>query len=88
MTFRSLAKALLRRQLRAGLQPKSVLRSTPEAFFVEAYTRCAACQQSIFRDSAEEVAAIRAAETSEQFVQTCTELLQAHDCPAKSAPRN
>lgn len=88
MTFNALAKALLRRQLRLKLQSKAVLHATPPEFFFEAYTHCSHCQRLIFADTAAEVQAIRSADTVEQFVETCTAQLAAHDCPAKSAPRN
>lgn len=88
MTFSALAKALRRRQLRAKLQPKAVIHATPDAFFVDAYTHCAACQRNIFSDTAAEIAAVRAADSVEEFVQLCQYAIALHDCPAKHAAKN
>lgn len=88
MTFRALAKALRRRQLRAKLQPAALIRSLDDDAIVWCYTLCAGCQRNIFGDTAEEMQAVRSAETADQFVRACTERLQTHDCPARHAPNN
>lgn len=85
MTLRALAKALRRRQLRAKLQPAALVRATPDAALIDAYTRCAKCRQPIFAD---ERAAIRNAATPDDFLRICEMGLAAHDCPADKIPSN
>ena len=77
MSPRKLAKALRDRQSRTGLNPNKILRETPDAEIVAAYTTCARCRESIFADPD---AAVRTSVNVEEFIHLVSMALAAHQC--------
>lgn len=88
MTRAALAKALLRRQLRAGLQPKAVIHAVGAEGVLASYLECSGCRQRLYATPESERMAIGLATNAEHFAQLCNTALNAHNCPAKGSAQN
>lgn len=77
MNFRTLAKALRRRQLRLGLAVKFCVREMRDDEILAAYLLCSKCNGDIFADRA---AAVENSKSPDEFLTLCNMALAAHQC--------
>lgn len=77
MNSRTLAKALRRRQLRAGLASRWSINALPDGEILDAYLRCAKCNGDLFADRA---AAVEESQSVAEFLALCNTALAAHKC--------
>lgn len=73
----ALAKALRRRQLRAGLVDKPSINALNDMEILECYLLCAKCDGDIFADRA---AAVNSAANVQEFLTLADMALAAHQC--------